>query len=277
VWQEAPLTEFERYFRLADESGAGVRCDDKGLFIGETSLLERARGPSGLVEWRPRSLFDLNRDLGKCYGLPVDFGSKIEGLAAVARALDRGDLVHVQIAALLLQIPDPPGLAKTPQTTSEITELARQLQASGLLKADWDPAKHPRWPAKSPDGVGGQFAPKDDITGSAEPAGPSAPIVQAQIAIPAPFDVPIPGEIPLPSEIVPPLVTPNISPLYIPKNPYPSRPECVREWADAYRYCQKLSDRGLLRVGDYRGMGKTLSDCIMGQVSESCGGNATSA
>ena len=111
----------------------------------------------------------------------------------------------------------------------------------------------------------------------ASPAGPSAPIVQAQIAIPAPFDVPIPGEIPLPSEIVPPLVTPNISPLYIPKNPYPSRPECVREWADAYRYCQKLSDRGLLRVGDYRGMGKTLSDCIMGQVSESCGGNATSA
>ncbi len=268
MWREAPLAQFERYFRLADESGAGVRCDAKVLFIGETSLLERTRGPSGLLEWRPRPLFDLNRDLGKCYGLPVDFSSKIGGLAAVARALDRGDLVHAQIAALLLQIPDPPGLTKTPRTTSEITELARRLQASGLLKADWDPAKHPRWPAESPDGVGGQFAPKDEVPGSAESVGPSAPIIQAQGTIAAPLDVPIPGEFPLPSEIVPPLVAPNISPLYIPKNPYPSRPECVREWAIATEDCRDLWDRGVLGKGDYRGMGKTLRDCIMGRVSE---------
>ncbi len=37
----------------------------------------------------------------------------------------------------------------------------RDLHWSGMLKADWDPDEHPRWPAGSPDSRGGQFAPKD--------------------------------------------------------------------------------------------------------------------
>jgi hypothetical protein len=174
---------------------------------------------------------------------------------------------------LLLQIPDPPKPSKADPTSGELTALMRQLGESGLLKADWDPAKHPRWRAESPDSVGGRFAPSDS---SASATGAGASSVQAQIAIPAPpIEMPIP--LPLPSEIVPPLIAPNILPRSLHQNPYPSRPECVKEWREATKYCLKLRDRGQLGRGDYRGMGKTLRDCIMGQVSESCGGNATIA
>ena len=264
--------KFDRFFRLADAPGTGVSCNQNGLFVGETALLDERRDHRGRPEWRARSLADL--DLSKRYGLPIDFSAKTPAVAAIARSLGRGDLVQAQIATLLLQIPDPPKLSKADLTSGELTALARQLQESGLLKADWDPAKHPRWPAKSPDSVGGQFAPGN----AAAAPGTGASSIQAQIAIPAPpIEIPIPIPIPLPSEIVPPLIAPNILPRSLPQNPYPSRPECVKEWRKATEYCLKLKSSGQLGIGDYRGMGRTLRECIMGQVSESCGGNATIA
>lgn len=264
--------KFDRFFRLADAPGTGVSCNQNGLFVGETALLDERRDHRGRPEWRARSLADL--DLSKRYGLPIDFSAKTPAVAAIARSLGRGDLVQAQIATLLLQIPDPPKLSKADLTSGELTALARQLQESGLLKADWDPAKQPRWPAKSPDSVGGRFAPGN----AAAAPGTGASSIQAQIAIPAPpIEIPIPIPIPLPSEIVPPLIAPNILPRSLPQNPYPSRPECVKEWRKATEYCLKLKSSGQLGIGDYRGMGRTLRECIMGQVSESCGGNATIA
>jgi hypothetical protein len=73
---------------------------------------------------------------------------------------------------------------------------------------------------------------------------------------------------------VPPLATP-VLPRSLPQNPYPSRPECVKEWEDAREFCEDLKDRGLLGKGDYRWMGKTVPQCMMGQVSAGCGGNPT--
>jgi hypothetical protein len=265
------LVQFERQFRLLNKPGAGVCCDENGLFVGEAPLLERARGPGGRDQWRPRSLVELNRDLSECYGLPVEFTSKVAGLAAVTRALERGDVVHAQNVALHLQLPDPPTLAKSAPDAREVVDLARWLQASGLLKVDWNPAKHPRWPAESPGGVGGQFAP-------AGAAGPSAILIPAQATIPAPLDIPIPDTIPFPPEIVvPPPFTPNIAPREAPRNPYPDRPECVEEWADAYEYCKRLKSKGKLGRDGYRGMGNTFSQCVRGQVSESCGENSLEA
>jgi hypothetical protein len=249
-----------------------VSCSQEGLFVGETLLLEGSRDHLGRPEWRPRALSDLNRDLGQRYGLPIDFSAKMSGVAAIARALGRGDLIQAQIGTLLLQIPDPPKLTKSGLSSSELAGLARQMQKSGLLKGDWDPAKHPRWPAKSPDGVGGQFAPSDASTDV------EASIIQAQIAVPAPpIEIPAPIPFPLPSEIVPPLITPDILPRSLPQNPYPNRPRCVKEWREAYKFCWDLKTSGQLGSGDYRRMGRTLRDCILGQVSDSCGGNATSA
>ena len=96
-----------------------------------------------------------------------------------------------------------------------------------------------------------------------------------QLTIPAPIE--IPGMLP-PSEILPvPLVPPNINPLHVPQNPYPERPKCVEEWGQATEYCMELVRKGWLGRGAYRGMGKTLSQCILGQVSEDCGGNSTGA
>jgi hypothetical protein len=153
------LTQLGRHFGLSNELGSGVWCGEDGVFVGGVPLLEQADGRSGFDQWQPRPVSDINRNLSECYGLPIEFTAKIGGLAAVSRALNRGDLLHAQIATLHLQIPDPPPLTKSPQNAHEIVDLARQLQASGLLKEGWDPSKHPRWPAGSPDSIGGRFAP----------------------------------------------------------------------------------------------------------------------
>jgi hypothetical protein len=178
-----------------------------------------------------------------------------------------------QIAAIHLQIPDPPPLAKSALSVADILDLAGQLRASGLLKEDWNPAKHPRWPAGSPGGIGGEFAPAGAASGDSGAGQQSAPAIPAQLTIPVPFE--LPGGIPFPSEIVPPPVIPNINPRDLPKNPYPDRPECEQEWAEATSFCLRLLQNNQLGRGDYRGMGRTLSECIMGQVSEDCGGNST--
>ena len=61
-------------------------------------------------------------------------------------ALSNGELARAQIAALLLQIPDPPASAGgRPDKLGESGASPDELVACGLLKADadWDD-KHPR-------------------------------------------------------------------------------------------------------------------------------------
>jgi hypothetical protein len=271
------MSHIGRRFVLSDESGTGIFCGKNGVFAGTVPLLEQTccGGPGGHDQWQPRPMSQINRDLSKCFGLPIEFNQKIGGLQVIAQALSRGDIIHAQMATLHLEIPDPPTLAKTAQTPAEITDLARQLKTSRLLKADWDPAKHPRWPAGSPEGIGGEFAPAGAASDDTETGESSAPVVPAQITIPVPFDVP--GGIPFPSEIVPPPAIPNINPRDLPRNPYPDRPECEQEWSEATDYCLNLKARNLLGRGDYRGSGRTLHQCIMGRVSQDCGGNSTGA
>lgn len=263
-----------RRFGLTDLPGAGVSCGNNGVYVGAVPLLERVCG-SGVRgapdQWQPRPLSDLNSELSTCYGLPVEFDRKIDGLRRIAQALERGDLIHAQIATVHLEIPDPLPLTKS--TSGEILNLACQLQTSRLLKVDWDPTKHPRWPAGSPGRIGGEFSPAGAVSDASTATEQSAPVIPAQITIPVPFDVP--GGIPFPSEILPPPVIPNINPRDLPRNPYPDRPECEQEWAEATDYCLGLKARNLLGSRDYRGSGRTLSQCIMGRVSQDCGGNST--
>ena len=61
----------------------------------------------------------------------------------IAAALDRGDLAMAAIAAVQLQFPDPPPLAKGAESHADIERRAVELYRSGLLKF-WDPAIHPR-------------------------------------------------------------------------------------------------------------------------------------
>jgi hypothetical protein len=273
-----------RRFALSDQVGTGVFCGGDGAFVGAVPLLQRGSGLSAYDQWQPRAVADLNRDLSQRYGLPVELNQKIQGLRAVARALGRGDLIRAQIAILHLQIPDPPALAKSAQTWGEITDLARQLRASSMLKADWEPAKHPRWPAGSPGGIGGEFATagatsggsaaEEQSAGSDDVIGPSAPVIPVQITIPAPFE--LPGRMPFPSEIVPPPALPDINPRSNLRNPYPDRPECEEEWAHALDYCTKLITSGRMGADGHRGFGRTFQQCVLGMVRQDCGGNLTS-
>lgn len=189
-------------------------------------------------------------------------------------------MLHAQIATLHKQIPDPPALAKSIETTIDIVDLSRRLKESRLLKADWDPTKHPRWPAGSPGGIGGEFAPSTTTAGNSRTDEPALSPIAADddnlLLIPAQVTIPfeLPGETPFPSEVLPPpALPPNVSPLTIPRNPYPGRPKCVKEWAEATEDCLDLWANGLFGNDRYRGMGRTIAECIMGRVSQDCGGN----
>jgi hypothetical protein len=59
-------------FSLADEVGAGIACDETGVFVGETPLFERAAADG---RWRSRPLDDLNAAVSQRYGLQVDLAS----------------------------------------------------------------------------------------------------------------------------------------------------------------------------------------------------------
>ena len=130
-----------RVFTLRPE---GVRCGADGLFVGSVPLLHRARDSYGREHWSLRPASELDHELTSRYGLPIDAAAKAGGVTAVARALDRGDLALAGIAAVLLQFPDPPPLEKGAPAADDWAGLAVELAASGLLKGDWDPAKHPR-------------------------------------------------------------------------------------------------------------------------------------
>jgi len=132
-----------------------VFCGSEGLFVGPVPLLESAPHSCGARHFAPRPLAEVNRDLERCYGLPVD-ASAIEGaIAAVARALNDGDPARACIAAVFLRLPDIP--EASPQA---LLKCATALAERGLLKADPNDPKHPGYPAGAPDGKGGQFRPK---------------------------------------------------------------------------------------------------------------------
>jgi hypothetical protein len=163
---------FARYFRLQP---GRIECDAGGLRVGGVALLARdAKG-----SWTRRDGGELNRELSKLYGRPLDCERKGGALDAVAAALTNGELARAQIGALLLRLPDPPAPAGVHADGLERRRLVDGLLACGLLKADadWDD-KHPRtgappnpgWFASS-QGAPAADAPKPDANPAA--AGPS--------------------------------------------------------------------------------------------------------
>jgi hypothetical protein len=269
------VIQVQHRFRLGEARGTGVACGEDGLFVGETPLIEKARAGDSVQRWRPRAAAELDRDLSRVYGLPVTLAGRMSGLAAVAQALDDGDLARAQITALYLKLPDPPAPSPSRRVDPATDEtLYRALEASSLLKLEWDESKHPRWPAGSPDGVGGEFAPAGAAGAGTSSAGTSAGEPKARLTstqgLTIPMDIPLEEPLvrPLPTEILPP---PLIGP--IPRNPYPERPECVKEWNEADEYCRKLAKRGLLGKHPYQGHGNSYEQCMRGQISEDCGGN----
>jgi len=134
-----------------------VFCGSEGLFVGPVPLLESAPHSCGARHFAPRPLAEVNRDLERCYGLPVDASAFEGAITAVARALNDGDPARACIAAVFPRLPDIP--EASPQA---LLKCATALAERGLLKADPNDPKHPGYPAGAPDGKGGQFRPKAD-------------------------------------------------------------------------------------------------------------------
>jgi hypothetical protein len=151
-----------REFRLAPSgSGKGVSCDVNGAFVGAVPLLKRSHR-NGESRWEARDCELLSKEIGTHFGLPVDVSSKVGGLKAICNALNDGDIARAQIATVLLAIPDTPALVKGSRSRGGIIKFIRDLDWSGIIKADWDADEHPRWPAGAPNRQGGQFAPKEE-------------------------------------------------------------------------------------------------------------------
>jgi hypothetical protein len=189
---------FARCFRLLP---GRIECDAGGLRAGGVALLARdAKGA-----WTRRDERDLDRELSKLYGFPLDFARMRRGLDAVAGALGNGELARAQIAALLLRLPDPPASAGPQSDALQKRRLARDLVACGLLKADadWDD-KHPRTGAPPNPGW---FAPRSGEPGVDEPKTDPSPAAGAPSrGGEAPAFVP-----PLPAATVSPLLAGDLS------------------------------------------------------------------
>jgi hypothetical protein len=165
-----------REFRLSPQRKSGVSCDADGAFVGAIPILDRLE-KNGKDEWQPRDCDALSDEIGERYGFPIDMSLKTGGLKAIANALNEGNVTRAQIATVLLGIPDPPPISKRAHSRDQMIKLIRDLHWSGLIKADWDPSEHPRWPAFSPDSMGGDFAPKGE-----DSIDPSADALRAEIA-----------------------------------------------------------------------------------------------
>lgn len=149
-----------REFQLVPPgSRRGVSCDANGAFVGGVPLLERFC-KNGEDRWRPRDCEQLSKQVGSDFALPIDMSSKRGGLKAICNALNKGDVARAQIAAVLLAIPELPPRRSDAQSRNALLKFIRDLDWSGLIKADWNSDEHPRWPAGAADSQGGQFAPK---------------------------------------------------------------------------------------------------------------------
>lgn len=153
-------------------SSRGVSCDATGVFVSGVPLLKRSANSGDRQFWEPRECTTLSHELSRAFGLPIDISSKSHALFAMSRDLNEGDVSHAQLVALFLRIPEsePPPQARG-HSRDRFIKLIQSLHANGLLKVDWNPDEHPRWPAGAPDSQGGQFAPKGtDIEASPDAA-----------------------------------------------------------------------------------------------------------
>ena len=173
----------------------------------------------------------------------------------IAKALDAGETALAQIFGLRIPVDD-----------LDRGKLKRLATAAPFIRANFNPDE-PRVPAGQ--AGGGEWTAG---SGAAEPALIPAqatitldPPVGSTLRIPSnPTEItPIPFDFPGAERKSPPL----------PTNPFPRDPECAEEWAAAYEYCDKMQEQRKFRRG-YDGPGKDYRSCLLGRVSERCGGNA---
>jgi hypothetical protein len=149
------LDTHRRFWTLSADGrhGLGLCCDQEGLFLGRTPLLDKSDG--GFV---PRLQADLERLLKCGFAIEVSLDRIMSGLTTVAAALNANDLCRARIAAVHLRIPDLPDAFARIDMQLEDVALSLDRVGKAAAAGDWDPAKHPRaGTAPNP----GWFAPTD--------------------------------------------------------------------------------------------------------------------
>ncbi len=135
--------QIAKFKLLPSRDHGSVSCDEMGPKVGNVRLMKRTLDAYGNEVWAPRDSDILNALLTAHYRCPIDLTGKIEGLHAVARALNKGDVTHACFVTIFLQFPGLPPFDD--EAEDRYDELLKSLQWSGLLKADeeWN-KKHPR-------------------------------------------------------------------------------------------------------------------------------------
>ena len=121
----------------------GVSCDENGPSLGPVRLLDKTNGV-----FAPRAEEDLDAIFGAIYGRDFSSARLRQGLAAVARALNDGQMARAIFSTQHLRL-----------SSLTANQASRALEI--LQKGDFDEEKHPRWPEKTPDSQGGRFRSKD--------------------------------------------------------------------------------------------------------------------
>jgi hypothetical protein len=235
-------------FKL-DSKGRGLRCDQDGLFLGNEPLLERATQNS----FQPRASAQIRKILSGAYRAESDWSSRVRSVDVVAKALNNGDVARAMMAAVLMRLPEPGGGIHI----SDVDGV--------LAKAGYDPDEprdsHGRWTTDGSD---------------------DAKLIPVQATIAEPLAGPLlddpllgPALRPFPGTVdAPPITVPGSTPRDM--NPFPKKRRCVEEWAAAREFCKRLMSQGKFKGGRGRGgFGASYYQCLMGQVSEECGGNPT--
>jgi len=265
-----PMQEIMRCLHERGPANPGIAVDAEGAMLGPDCVLVR-RTPQGYrciddeeATALQACLFGDRRDsdwlFGRCH--------------RIAKALDNDDVPLAQIFGIYIGI-----------GALDAERLKRLALTAPMIKANFDPGEA-RISAGQPGG--GQWTSGGGNTdtssgtaggntdGSSGPAGAkTGPIIPAQLAIPLDLPLDMPWEIPgMPTEITPiPFDLPGAQrEPPVPTNPYPDDPECEEEWRVANKYCREQQNKGKLKPG-YAGWGKNLTRCILGMVSERCGGN----
>jgi hypothetical protein len=122
----------------AGDGNLGLCCNEDGLFLGRTPLIERR---AGCYIVRPRS--DLER-LFKGSSAGADLDRLWRGLAVVKSALDANNFCLAQIAAVQLRVPDLTDFLARAELETEDRLIKFERGGDVLARAGWDPDKHPR-------------------------------------------------------------------------------------------------------------------------------------
>jgi hypothetical protein len=272
-----------RLTRVAE--GRGVSCDIRGCYVGKEPLLTRSRDTSGRELWAARPQSELEEALSARYGHPVDLSAKVDGLAAIADALNRGDVFRAQLGTLALKLPHPPVPAIGDSSSPRIAAL---LDASNMLRREQKPTSPGTNNCR---GGGSCSSSANDNGGSRYAADPRIQPAQEVLPFPGIWEMPwarpwirpapptVPWDLYRPEPVRPdmPWFGPNYyqrkdgaSPPSGKRNPYNS-PKCKEERAAADKFCRDLERAGFGK-DNLRGMGLTFEDCWHGQVSVECGG-----